>query len=147
METNNGKPLSPWKVPSRISLKRIRHKINSDLLTTQNISTMIDKNLMKQQQHGKRNRLMINKFALARSISTPTSNDNIQSINNTSSNIEEKNNDEHLLARLHQIIPPIISSSSLFSSSSLIISNEMHFNSSTKTLSFDNIFDSNHSSK
>ncbi|CAF3123059.1 unnamed protein product [Rotaria sp. Silwood2] len=101
MDLNNGKQLSPWKAPSRISLKRIRHKINSDLSvqTVSSSSTIIEKN--SQKQNGKRNRLVINKFALARSISTPTADENL-----TPSISEKTNNDEHLLARLHQIMPP-----------------------------------------
>ncbi|CAF4352202.1 unnamed protein product [Rotaria sp. Silwood2] len=77
MDLNNGKQLSPWKAPSRISLKRIRHKINSDLSvqTVSSSSTIIEKN--SQKQNGKRNRLVINKFALARSISTPTADENL----------------------------------------------------------------------
>ncbi|CAF4563194.1 unnamed protein product [Rotaria sp. Silwood2] len=100
MDQNGGKQLSPWKVPSRISLKRIRHKINSDLSTqTLSSSTIIEKN--SQKQNIKRNRLVINKFALARSISTSTPNENL-----TPLIVEKTNNDEHLLARLHQIMPP-----------------------------------------
>ncbi|CAF0950812.1 unnamed protein product [Rotaria sordida] len=108
MDQNNGKQLSPWKAPSRISLKRIRHKINSDLSVqtlSSSSSTIIEKN--SQKQNGKRNRLVINKFALARSISTPTSDENL-----TPTILEKSNNDEHLLARLHQIMPPPPPSSS-----------------------------------
>jgi hypothetical protein len=95
MDSNGGKPLSPWKVPSRISLKRIRHKINSDLSS----SPIIEKS--SEKQNGKRNRLILNKFALARSISTPTSDENLTPNINTN-----QINDQHLLARLQQIMPP-----------------------------------------
>jgi hypothetical protein len=103
MDTNGGKPLSPWKVPSRISLKRIRHKINSDLSlqTLSSSSSTIEKN--SQKSNGKKTRVIINRFALARSISTPTSDENITP-NIISS--ESNNNDQHLLARLQQIMPP-----------------------------------------
>ena len=97
MDPNGGKPLSPWKVPSRISLKRIRHKINSDLSLQPLSSAINEKN--SQKANGKRNRLAINKFALARSISTPTSDEN------HTPNINQPN-DEQLLARLQQIMPP-----------------------------------------
>lgn len=121
MDPNGGKPLSPWKVPSRISLKRIRHKINSDLSLQPVSSTLSDKT--SQKQNGKRNRLIINKFALARSISTPTSDENLTPI------ISQNNNDDqHLLQRLHQIMPPPASSN---------ISNDLHFNSTMKSFSFD----------
>lgn len=96
MDPNGGKPLSPWKVPSRISLKRIRHKINSDLTSQTLSSTVNEKNA--QKTNGKRNRLVINKFALARSISTPASDENLTPT--------IKPNDEQLLARLQQIMPP-----------------------------------------
>lgn len=103
MDPNGGKPLSPWKVPSHISLKRIRHKINSDLsLQTHLSSSTLEKN--SQKQSGKRSRLIINKFALARSISTPTPDENLTP--NLITTEIEKNNDQHLLARLQQIMPP-----------------------------------------
>jgi hypothetical protein len=131
MENNGGKPLSPWKVPSRISLKRIRHKINSDL-SLQTVSTStIEKN--SQKQNGKRNRLMINKFALARSISTPTSDENITP--NAVTSVTDNNNDQHLLARLHQIMPPPT------------ISNDSNFHSVMKSFSFDDTFTNPESSK
>ena len=101
MDPNGGKPLSPWKVPSRISLKRIRHKINSDLSfqSQSNSSSALEKN--SQKQNAKRGRLIINKFALARSISTPTSDENVTPNINTN-----QTDDQHLLARLQQIMPP-----------------------------------------
>jgi len=131
MDPNGGKPLSPWKVPSRISLKRIRHKINSDLSlqTNSSSSSTIDKN--SQKPTGKRNRLILNKFALARSISTPTSDENVTPNNNT--NPTEKNDDQHLLARLQQIMPP---------PSTQII--DKHFNSTMKSFSLDDQLNHNH---
>ncbi len=126
MDTNGGKPLSPWKVPSRISLKRIRHKINSDLsLQTNSSSSTIEKSSQK------RNRLIINKFALSRSISTPTDDENITP--NLQS--ETTNNDQHLLAKLQQIMPP----------PSQIIDN--NFNSTMKHFSFETKFNNSESSK
>jgi len=129
MDTNGGKSLSPWKVPSHISLKRIRHKINSDLsLQTLSSSSTNEKNC--QKTNGKRNRLNINKFALARSISTPTSDQNLI----TSESNENKNNDQHLLARLQQIMPPPQTI-------------DKDFNSTMKTFSFDETFNNPQSSK
>ena len=90
MDLNNGKSLSPWKVPSRISLKRIRHKINSDFSLPNQSSSIDETNSLK------RTRSLINKFALSRSISTPTSNENIQ---------QQTNNDEDILERIHQLLP------------------------------------------
>ena len=119
MDPNGGKPLSPWKVPSRISLKRIRHKINSDLSLQTLSSSSNEKN--SQKVNGKRNRLAINKFALARSISTPTSDDNKSDV--------DKPNDEQLLARLQQIMPPPPSASSQIL--------DQQFHSTMKSFSFD----------
>ena len=76
---------------------------------------------------------MINKFALARSISTPTSNDNILSTDISSTSTQNEK-DEHLLARLNQIMPPPPPPSS-----ALIIANDTHFNSTMKTFSLDPI--------
>jgi hypothetical protein len=134
MDTNGGKPLSPWKVPSRISLKRIRHKINSDLSLQTLSSATVEKN--SQKSNGKRSRLMINKFALARSISTPTSDENLPA--NILPSTTEKNNDQHLLAKLHQIMPPPPSAN---------IENDKHFNSTMKSFSFDETFKNSESSK
>ncbi len=133
MDTNSGKPLSPWKVPSRISLKRIRHKINSDLSLQTVASSTNEKN--SQKSHGKRNRLIINKFALARSISTPTSDENLTP-NIVQSQTE--NNDQHLLSRIHQIMPP--------PSTTTTITNHINFNSTMKTFSFEETFNNSQSS-
>jgi hypothetical protein len=135
MDPNGGKPLSPWKVPSHISLKRIRHKINPDLsLRTLSSSSTIEKN--SQKQHGKRNRLIINKFALARSISTPTSDENLTPNNESDKKSNNNNNnDQHLLARLQQIMPP---------PSSQII--DKNFNSTMKSFSFEDTFNNSESS-
>ena len=130
MDLNGGKPLSPWKVPSRISLKRIRHKINSDLsLQTLSSSSTADKT--SQKSNGKRNRLNINKFALARSISTPTSDENLTP--NIDRSQSESNNDQHLLARLQQIMPPPPPSQTI----------DQHFHSTMKHFTFEDTF--NHS--
>ncbi|CAF1228485.1 unnamed protein product [Rotaria sp. Silwood1] len=130
MDSNNGKQLSPWKAPSRISLKRIRHKINSDLsVQTLSSSTIIEKN--SQKQNVKRNRLVINKFALARSIST-TVDENL-----TSLIVEKTHNDEHLLARLHQIMPPPPPSTT----------NNKNLNINYKSFSFDDTFQNSESNK
>jgi hypothetical protein len=126
MDTNGGKPLSPWKVPSRISLKRIRHKINSDFsLQTNPSSSTIEKCSQK------RNRLIINKFALSRSISTPTDDENVT----PNFQSETNNNDQQLLAKLQQIMPP----------PSQIIDN--NFNSTMKHFSFETKFNNLESSK
>ncbi|CAF1268920.1 unnamed protein product [Adineta steineri] len=133
MDMNGGKPLSPWKVPSRISLKRIRHKINSDLTLQTLSSATNEKN--SQKLNGKRQRPMINKFALARSISTPTSDENVTpTITTTTSekNLHSNNNDEYLLAKLHQIMPP----PSFVST----VSTDNHFHSTMKSFSFDDTF-------
>ncbi|UJR29882.1 hypothetical protein I4U23_017430 [Adineta vaga] len=127
MDFNGGKPLSPWKVPSRISLKRIRHKINSDLSLQTPSSSTNEKN--PQKLNAKRNRPMINKFALARSISTPTADENLTP-NLLTTTTSEKSNDEHLLAKLHQIMPP----------PSTNVSNDLHFQSTMKSFSFDEAF-------
>jgi hypothetical protein len=127
MDPNGGKPLSPWKVPSRISLKRIRHKINSDLsLQTLTSTATTEKTCQK------RNRLIINKFALARSISTPTSDENV------TPTLSQTNDDQHLLARLHQIMPPPPASN---------VSNDQHFNSTMKSFSFDETSNNSESSQ
>lgn len=120
MEANNGKPLSPWKVPSRISLKRIRHKINSDL-SLQSPSSSNEKTSNPSKSLVKRHRLLINKFALARSVSTPTSDENIPSTTTTTGD-----NDEDLLARLHHVMPPPTSSCSTFA-------NDQQFHSTMRT--------------
>lgn len=132
MDPNGGKPLSPWKVPSRISLKRIRHKINSDLSFLTTSSSSNDKN--SQKNNGKRNRLAINKFALARSISTPASDENLTPTVN-------KPNDEQLLARLQQIMPPPPPSAS---SSQL---SDQQFQSTMKNFSFDDALNPTDSSR
>lgn len=127
MDSNNGKPLSPWKAPSRISLKRIRHKINSDISVSPSLSSTIEKN--SQKQNGKRNRIVINKFALARSTSTSIADENVTPI------ISEKlNSNEHLLARLHQIMPTQSS-------------NDIYLDKTYKSFSFDETFNNSESSK
>jgi len=137
MDTNGGKPLSPWKVPSRISLKRIRHKINSDLSlqTLSSSSSTIEKN--SQKSNGKKTRVIINRFALARSISTPTSDENITP-NIISSELD--NNDQHLLARLQQIMPPPppLPTSQI---------NDKNFNSTIKNFSLEDTFNNNNNSE
>lgn len=98
MDLNGGKPLSPWKVPSKISLKRIQHKINSDLtVPSHSSSSNLDKTNTKNNV--KRNRFLANKFALSRSISTPTPDENLSQTSSTTTT------DEHLLAKLQQIMP------------------------------------------
>ena len=131
MDPNGGKPLSPWKVPSRISLKRIRHKINSDLSLQTVSSSSNEKN--SQKANGKRNRLAINKFALARSISVPTSDENLTPAVN-------KPNDEQLLARLQQIMPPPPPSASSQAS-------DQQFHSTMKSFSFDDALNPTESSR
>ena len=130
MDLNGGKPLSPWKVPSRISLKRIRHKINSDL-SLQTLSSQANER-NSQKFNAKRNRPMINKFALARSISTPTSDENVTPNlpPPTTTAAVEKSNDEHLLAKLHQIMPP----------PSAVIANDQHFQSTMRSFSLEESF-------
>jgi len=99
MDLNGGKPLSPWKVPSKISLKRIQHKINSDLtVPSHSSSSNLDKTNTKNNV--KRNRFLANKFALSRSISTPTPDENLSQTSSTTTTT-----DEHLLAKLQQIMP------------------------------------------
>ncbi|CAF1241412.1 unnamed protein product [Rotaria magnacalcarata] len=132
MDLNNGKPLSPWKAPSRISLKRIRHKINSNLSLQPFSSSIVEKN--SQKQTGKRNRSVINKFALARSTSTPTADENF-----TPTITEKTNYDEHLLARLHQIMPPPVPNDSQFSAAFKSFSFEETFNSPESNKSSDEI--------
>ncbi|CAF1095356.1 unnamed protein product [Adineta ricciae] len=129
MDLNGGKPLSPWKVPSRISLKRIRHKINSDL-SVQTLSSQANER-NSQKLNTKRNRPMINKFALARSISTPTSDENVTpNLPPPTTTAVEKSNDEHLLAKLHQIMPP----------PSAMIANDQHFQTTMRSFSLEGSF-------
>jgi hypothetical protein len=135
MDPNGGKPLSPWKVPSRISLKRIRHKINSDLTLQTQLSSSSINEKNSQKQNAKRSRLIINKFALARSISTPTPDENLTP--NTNTNQTEKNDDQQLLARLQQIMPP---------PSSQIIDNKQ-FNSTMKSFALEDQVNNPESSK
>lgn len=136
MDTNGGKPLSPWKVPSRISLKRIRHKINSDLSLQSLSSSANDRTGPKA--NAKRNRPMINKFALARSISTPTSDENVVTPALTESTSEKslEKQDENLLAKLHRVMPPPD-----------LVANDLQFQSTMKSFAFEETFTPADSSK
>lgn len=122
MDLNNGRTLSPWKIPARISLKRIQHRINADL-THSNVSAgSAEKNSAKS--NGKRGRLMINKFALARAISTPTDEENVPE----RSAVEN----EHLLAKLQQIAAA--------SSAPSASSDPSAYHSTMRTFSFEQTF-------
>jgi len=127
MDFNNGKMLSPWKIPSKISLKRLQDRINSDLNNSNVSTTNSEKNSTKN--NGKRNRLMINKFALARSISTPKSEENPPEKNPTE--------DEHFLAKLQQIVAS--------TTTTLNSAEQSNYHSTMKNFSFEQTFSSNES--
>ena len=120
---NNGRTLSPWKIPSKISLKRIQHKINADLSHSNLSAGNAEKNATKS--NGKRGRLLINKFALARAISTPMD-DGILPEKSAAEN-------EHLLAKLQQI-------AAAASSSPGASSDPSSYHSTMRSFSFEQTF-------